>query len=160
MGDDVSGLAAGLQLGPGGGSRSRSSLAGRKSSGVYRPPRPSSLPSAEDSVSGRPSLSYSVSRTSVGGTGAPAAAKSKNYQSRFQKVGDTPAGGDAPAPAPQARAQLDGHPCVPPPHHSPAACAMILWVAGPLPAHPSVRARRSEQPHSSARPQGDTGDIP
>lgn len=107
---DVSDLAASLQLGPSTAPppRSRSSLGGRKSTGAYRPPRPSSLPSAEDSFAsgGGQSLSYSVSRSSVGGAG-PAAAKPQNYHSRFQKVGETSA---APAPTPEPRAGPDGHP--------------------------------------------------
>ena len=109
---DVSDLAAALQLGPSTAPpRSRSSLGGRKSTGgAYRPPRPSSL-SGDESVgtSANQSLSYSVSRSSVGGAGSGAAAKPKNYHSRFQKVGETSA---APAPAPEPRAGPDGHPCV------------------------------------------------
>lgn len=109
-------LAAGLQLGPsssfaaGPGSRSRSSLEGRKRfSGVYRPPRPSSLPSAEPSLIGRPSLPGSDSRASLGSLGAASqhASASQNYHSRFQKVGQA---GGAPTQAAQPRQQLDRHP--------------------------------------------------
>lgn len=90
-------LASGLQLGPnstfggGPGSRSRSSLAGRKSSGVYRPPRPSSLPNSEHSLSGRASLPSAASRASLGSLGtAQYPSGSQNYHSRFQKVGEAP----------------------------------------------------------------------
>ena len=124
-------LAAGLQLGPNssfgggsGGSRSRTSLDGRKSfSGVYRPPRPSSLPNGEHSLTGRPSLPGANSRSSLGGLGAAAqnSSASKNYHSRFQKVGEA---SGSPTDAAQPRQQPDRHPYA----HMPSA-----------PCHPYAR---------------------
>ena len=106
-------LAAGLQLGPnssfvaGPGSRSRSSLEGRKRvSGVYRPPRPSSLPNAERSLTGRASPANADSRTSLSslGAGARHSSASQHYHSRFQKVGE------AHSEPTQPRQQPDRHP--------------------------------------------------
>ena len=114
MAQDVSGLAASLQLDASTTApRSHSSLGrGRKSPGVYRPPRPSSLAGGDavGSVSSQQSISYSVSRASLGGGGGggggggAAGGRVQNYHSRFTKVG-------ANAPEPSAAAAADRHPC-------------------------------------------------